>query len=272
MNGLAICAGYGGLELAASRVFTSYRTVCYVEGEAYAASRIVERIQGGLMDEAPIWSDVRTFPCGSFVGRVDILMGGFPCQPHSKAGKLRAFDDPRNLWPSIVELVGVLRPSLLFFENVSNIINTALGTILIDLTRLGYDATWEIVRATEVGAPHQRERWFLLAKLWNAPSLRCLDVQSGTEESGRGGIKAWTLDRTGLDSYGETPPETNTKRALQYHNGGPAENWDIEPGVGRLVDGSSNWVDKIRLLGNGVVPQQAEYALRLLIDRLEGIK
>lgn len=163
LNGLALCAGFGGLEGGLERTLPEYRTVCYVEGEAYPAAVLAQKMEKGTVRKAPIWSNVITFDGKPWRGKVDIISGGFPCQPHSQAGKLLGKDDPRNLWPQIVRIAGEIRPRFMFLENVANINNTYGKEIVGDLAQMGFDAAWCVVRASDVGAPHRRARWFLLA-------------------------------------------------------------------------------------------------------------
>ena len=115
------------------------------------------------MDAAPIWSDLKTFPWAEFRGKVDILTGGYPCQPFSAAGKRAGKDDPRHLWPWIADGIRLLQPRCCFFENVEGHITLGLSTVISDLEELGYRTTWGIFSASEVGAPHQRKRVFILA-------------------------------------------------------------------------------------------------------------
>ena len=172
LNGLALCAGFGGLEGGLERSLPEYRTICYVEGEAYPAAILAQKMEKGTVRKAPIWSNVITFNGKPWRGKVDIISGGFPCQPHSQAGKILGKDDPRNLWPSIVQIIGEVRPRFLFLENVANINNTYGKEIVGNLAQMGFDAAWCVVRASDVGAPHRRARWFLLASHSNnSPEL-----------------------------------------------------------------------------------------------------
>jgi DNA (cytosine-5)-methyltransferase 1 len=347
---LALCAGYGGLEIGIERVFPEYRTVCYVEGEAFAASHLVKKMEEGRMDNAPIWSNVRTFDGKPWSGKVDIISGGFPCQPYSGAGKQMGKEDPRDLWVDFVRIIGEVRPGFLFLENVPNIVKWRLNEIVLDLDLLGYHAAWCVVAASDVGAPHRRKRWFLFAVL---DTERDGFGKSGAEENSlginkrreveAGQSKAFstvdpdTYDSSKLPSGGtilkenrfdigricQAIPYTNSQRgnksrilfkgsngkfinsdgepgAIISHTGGKRnkrirgkhgeayqtwkrkrnfdknnfygrqfeEIWKVEPGMGRLVDGAADWVDRIRILGNGVVPQQAAYALQILGERL----
>jgi len=160
---LGLCAGYGGIELGLKRAIPSLRTIALCEIEAFAISNLVSKMEAGLMDPAPIWPDLKTFPWQSFRDRVDILTGGYPCQPFSAAGKRLGGEDPRHLWPHISRGISILQPRVCFFENVEGHITCGLHHVLCDLGRLGYRTTWGIFSASECGAPHQRKRVFIMA-------------------------------------------------------------------------------------------------------------
>ena len=160
---LGLCAGYGGIELGLKRLIPALRTVALCEIEAFAVANLVAKMEAGLMDPAPIWTDLKTFPWAEFRDRVDILTGGYPCQPFSAAGKRLGTDDPRHLWPYIANGIRLLRPRVCFFENVEGHISLGLREVIADLESLGYEATWGIFSAAEVGAPHQRKRVFIMA-------------------------------------------------------------------------------------------------------------
>lgn len=174
---ISLCAGYGGIDLGLHRVFgQKLRTIAFSEIEAFAVENLLAKMEAGLLPAAPVWTDLRTFPWADFQG-VDILSGGFPCQPFSAAGKRNADSDPRHLFPAIVEGIRHAKPRLVFLENVEGIVSSKLagddwrdpsGTpvllhVLRELERVGYRATAGIFSASEVGAPHQRKRVFILA-------------------------------------------------------------------------------------------------------------
>jgi len=160
---LGLCAGYGGIELGLKRAIPSLRTISLCEIEAFAISNLVAKMEAGLMDPAPIWPDLKTFPWAAFRDRVDILTGGYPCQPFSAAGQRRGKDDPRHLWPYIADGIRLLRPRCCFFENVEGHISLGLSDVIEDLAGMGYRTTWGIFSASECGAPHQRKRVFIMA-------------------------------------------------------------------------------------------------------------
>jgi len=159
---VGLCAGYGGIELGLKRVIPNLRTVALCEIEAFAIANLVAKMEAGLMDPAPIWPDLKTFPWESFRDRVGLLTGGYPCQPFSKAGKRLGTEDPRHLWPFIADGIRAMRPTACFFENVEGHISLGLREVIAELESLGYKATWGIFSACEVGAPHQRKRVFIL--------------------------------------------------------------------------------------------------------------
>jgi DNA (cytosine-5)-methyltransferase 1 len=160
---VGLCAGYGGIELGLKRVLPSLRTIALCEIESFAIANLVAKMEAGLMDAAPVWTDLKTFPWESFRDRVDILTGGYPCQPFSAAGKRAGKEDPRHLWPWIADGIRILRPRVCFFENVEGHISLGLREVIGELESMGYKVSWGIFSAREVGAPHQRKRVFILA-------------------------------------------------------------------------------------------------------------
>lgn len=161
---VSLCAGYGGIDLGLKRAIPSLRTIAFSEIEAFACANLVSKMEAGLLDPAPIWTDLKTFPWSEFHGCVDILSGGYPCQPFSAAGKRLGAEDPRHLWPHISAGIAAMRPSVCFFENVEGHISLGLPDVLQDLAGMGYRTTFCVASASEVGAPHQRKRIFILAE------------------------------------------------------------------------------------------------------------
>jgi DNA (cytosine-5)-methyltransferase 1 len=139
---ISLFSGIGGLDLGVRGAIPT-RTIAYVEREASCARVLAQRASEGLLDEAPIYSDVKSFPAEIFAGKVDILIGGFPCQPFSVAGKQEGSEDERNLWPDTIRLIRSLRPRYAFVENVPGLVSHEyFGTILGDLAQAGFDAEW----------------------------------------------------------------------------------------------------------------------------------
>ena len=164
MNGLALCAGSGGLELGIGLALgEQYRTVCYVERNAYSSATLVARMEDEVLGAAPIWDDIKTFDGAVWRGQVDIVSGGYPCQPFSLAGKRRGQDDPRHLWPDVFRIVQEVQPTFCFFENVAAHLAMGYADVKRDLEGEGYRVTCGIFSAAEVGGNHRRERLFILA-------------------------------------------------------------------------------------------------------------
>ena len=164
LNGLSLCAGIGGLELGLRLALGArYRTVCYVEREVSAACMLVARMADAALDSAPVWDDLTTFDGRRWSGVVDIITAGFPCQPWSVAGERRGTEDERWVWPEIARIIREVEPGIVFLENVPGLANGGVGHVLGDLAEAGFDAEWDLVSAAECGAPHKRERLFILA-------------------------------------------------------------------------------------------------------------
>ncbi len=191
---LSLCSGYSGIGLGLKRVLPSLREIAHVEIEAYAIANLVKKMEESSLPPAPIFTDLKAFPFASFRGCVDILSGGFPCQPFSSAGKRLGTEDPRHLFPYIAKGIGLCRPRLVFLENVEGIISAKMpdGTsvlqyVLRELESLGYRATAGVFSASEVGAAHQRKRVFILAV---ANTLN--ERSQGTHEAGRENQQGWS--------------------------------------------------------------------------------
>jgi len=230
---VSLCAGYGGIDLGLRRVLPGLRTVAYSEIEEYACALLAARMESGHLDPAPIWSDLKTFPFREFHGCVDILSGGYPCQPFSAAGKRRGTDDPRHLWPYIADGIRLCQPSICFFENVEGHITLGLRDVLGDLERLGYQATWGIFSASEVGAPHQRKRVFILAhrKRSRLEGLFSEPRQSADAEFGQRCPSVWP-SRPGEQQHAWEPPRVVANAHRRGLEGAGAKRGRAEDAVG----------------------------------------
>lgn len=160
---LSLCAGVGGLDLGLRVAQPNARTVCFVEIEAYAAAILATRMEQDALDQAPVWTDLRTFDGKPWRGLVDCITAGYPCQPFSVAGKQLGDKDPRHLWPDVFRVVREIDPPLCFFENVPGHLRLGFQQVHDDLRNLGYRVKAGLFTAEEVGASHKRERLFILA-------------------------------------------------------------------------------------------------------------
>ena len=161
---ISLCTGGGGLDLGIELAIQSARAVCLVEREAFAISHLVSAMEEGILAPAPVWSDVGTFDGRPWRGIVDGIIGGIPCQPHSIAGLRLGDDDERDLWSDARHIIVKARPWFVLIENVRGMVSSGgLERVWRDLLRLGYTVEPGLFTASEVGAPHDRERVFILA-------------------------------------------------------------------------------------------------------------
>jgi len=166
---ISLCAGYGGIDIGLGRVLPSIATICSVEIEAYAVANLLEKMETGQVVSHPVWSNIETFDARPFCGKVDILSGGFPCQPFSQAGNQKSTDDERHLFPHIERIIFECKPRIVFFENVEGIISAKVGGteqsvlhhVLQRVERLGYRVTAGLFSAEECCFPHRRKRAFI---------------------------------------------------------------------------------------------------------------
>jgi DNA (cytosine-5)-methyltransferase 1 len=167
---MSLFSGYGGFSLGLRLAGLTTRTICYVEWDKYCQQVIRQRQRDRLLDDAPIWDDIKSFDGRPWRGVVDILSAGFPCQPHSNAGLRKGADDDRNLWPDTLRIIGEVGPGLVILENVPGILvrpddgrEAYGGTVVGELAEIGYMSEWAVISAADAGAPHKRARWWLLA-------------------------------------------------------------------------------------------------------------
>lgn len=164
LNIISLCTGGAGLDLGIELAMPTARPVCLVEREAFAVARLVSAMQQGLLADAPVWSDVRTFDGRKWRGLVDGLIGGIPCQPHSLAGKRKGQDDERDLWSAARRIIVQSGAWFVLIENVGGMLSSGGAERLYrDFQRLGFTSEVGLFTSAEVGASHQRERLFWLA-------------------------------------------------------------------------------------------------------------
>ena len=300
---LSLFTGIGGLDLAAE--WAGFRTVGQCEWADYP-TKVLEK----HWPDVPRWRDIRTLTKESFYERtglrtVDIISGGFPCQPFSVAGKRRGKEDDRYLWPEMLRVIQELRPTWVVGENVAGIVSMALDQVLSDLESIGYACQAFIIPACAVDAPHRRDRCAIVA--WNhdcqpdgreprsavagAPGGQgtesggiCDDVpdpyeiRCGMRRSEGEGVQRPEPPRHEADPGGEAVADAHCVRLeeqgmqrLQKEPGASIADgdwWPAEPDVGRVAHGVPSRVDRLKCLGNAVVPQQF-YPVFRAIARIE---
>lgn len=246
-------SGYGGLEIGISAALGgNTRVLAYVERDAFPVANLVKKMEQGLVDTAPVFTDITQFPYREFRGLVDIACGGVPCQPHSHAGKRQGGADERFLFDDFCDGMAEMRPGIIFIENVEGLLSSKMpdGTLCIRyvlnrLEKIGYcveKSTGEpligIFSASEVGAPHQRKRVFILAY----DSLRGC-VRWGQDEMGGGREVADGIEGVGEFGTGEDVAHL-VSEGLQGHAG------DVH-GAGREGAGAGGPVAAGGLLSGG---------------------
>jgi DNA (cytosine-5)-methyltransferase 1 len=235
MRELALFAGAGGGILGGHLL--GWRTICAVERDAYAAQVLAQRQNDGYLEPFPIWSDVTTFDGKPWRGRVDVISGGFPCQDISAAGRGEGIGGARSgLWSEFARIIGEVRPRYVFVENSPILTSRGLGRVLGDLAALGYDAQWGVLGAADVGAPHQRDRIWIVAD-----SVR-FGLSRG--ENARGGRKIWSRAKQQLSGF------LSPDRWLDISKSG---------GFGES-NGVAFRMDRSKAIGNGQVPAVAARA------------
>tara|TARA_Y100001973_G_C5204594_1_gene340514 strand:- start:2879 stop:3559 length:681 start_codon:yes stop_codon:yes gene_type:complete len=214
--------------------------VAAVEINAYCQRVLRARQADGSLERFPIHDDVYHFDGKPLQGEVDIITAGFPCQDISKANPKGAGinGNKSGAWSEVARIVGEVLPRYVFLENTPALLCRGFDRVLGDLAELGYNAQWCVLGASDVGAPHRRRRLWVLAT--HSHSV-------GLERKLQARTKARTVDRPS--------------------HGSDSDRWKTEPGVCRVVDGMAHRVDRLRAIGNGMVPQCAAAAFHYLLNR-----
>jgi DNA (cytosine-5)-methyltransferase 1 len=263
MNELALFAGAGGGILGGSLL--GWRTVCAVEIDPYCRKVLLARQQDGHLSRFPIWDDIKTFNGKPWRGRVDIVSGGFPCQDISCAGKGAGITGEKSgLWVEMARVIREVRPRFAFVENSSMLTSRGLGYVLGDLAAMGYDARWGVLGAHHAGAPHKRDRiWIVCHPNGNSQSTCTInaEVEVLQKHMADTNIKHDDSRRSRTSKICRERPSTPK---LQRSKSDKGDWWSIEPDVGRVADGVASRVDRLKAIGNGQVPAVVRLAWDIL--------
>ncbi len=284
----SLFSGIGGIDLGLQRAGMTVKW--HSEIDPYAC-----RVLKKHWPDVPNLGNIKEIDWAT-VEPVDVIAGGYPCQPFSTAGKRQGDKDERHLWPYFLRAISELRPRFALLENVRGHLSMGFDRVLGDLAEIGYDAEWQIVSAASVGAPHRRDRIICVAY------PNCCDPSDGRERENVSGQGAgWRHDGSGSASdigqvslgsprqIAEDVADSDiwqigrrhrwhaTNRGQVFgrrHHDGRTQSyegwqwWEVEPDVGRVADGIPARVDRLRGLGNAVVPQVAEYVGRMIMASL----
>ena len=299
MRVLDLFSGIGGFSLGLERA--GMTTAAFVEIDPFC-----RRVLAQHWPSVPIYEDVRKV---GKIENIDLICGGFPCQPHSLAGERKGAEDDRDLWPEFARLIGEIRPRWVVAENVRGLLSSGggafFGSILRDLAGLGYDAQWDCVSAGALGAPHRRERVWIVAypqggdewvrdagegqRSEPKPGKRACPalLSADTEGLGRGAGRtrrpfdgfAWVrnaarwhaanTDRAGLALDEGQSGDTRQEREAAFRDTGPTGwecGWPSEPAVLGVDDGLPDRVDRTKALGNSLAPTIPELIGRAIIE------
>ena len=294
MTHLSLCSGIGGLDLAAE--WAGFETVAQCEIDAYASKVLAKNFPG-----VPNLHDIRTVTNERLaelgIRTPAVISAGFPCQPYSLAGKGLGDRDDRDLWGEVARVVGEIRPRWFVGENTPGLFARSnqryFRRVLDDLAALGYSVGWGIWGACDVGAPHKRKRVFMLG--WNPnskhekkkqklyeknlePSRDSRAISNTNSEQARrlfiGKEKTYTEFRflrgnvPNADGFREQQQKKSKQEIRKWSC--DCSWWETEPDVGRVANGVSARVDRLRCLGNAVVPQQAYPIFKAIAEFEEG--
>ena len=268
----SLFAGIGGIDLGFERA--GFKTIWQVEIDSYC-----RRVLAKHFPDAERFEDVRTVGIGS-LKPVDVIAGGFPCQDISNAGRQEGITGKRSgLWKEFSRIISELRPKYVLVENVAALLGRGIDVVLGDLSSLGYDAEWQIISAADVGAPHLRERVWILAYPGREGVYqrgRNSDAYEEMQDIRRiaGNVLSGEQKISGEILAGSNCPqcegdERAQRISTEYPHISRPGRWEPEPNVGRVANGVPSRMDRLRCCGNAVVPQIPELIARKISDLLD---
>jgi DNA (cytosine-5)-methyltransferase 1 len=253
----SLFSGIGGFDLAAQ--WMGWENVFQVEIDPFC-QKVLEK----NFKNVKRYGDIKEFNGTEYRGTIDVLSGGFPCQPFSSAGKRKGKEDDRFIWPEMLRVVREVKPSFIVGENVAGIIGMAIEQVLTEMEAEGYHTETFIIPACAVNAPHRRDR------VWIIAYHKSQGLQSGIVEGRTEKAVTWTSNDSsvftntnselcghGHNAAVDTVRATKTKIEDGRQPISNSEQWDAEPALDRVADGVPNRVDRIKGLGNAIVPQVA---------------
>ena len=269
MKMLDLFSGIGGFSLAAR--WAGIDTVAFCEKETYC-----QKVLKKNFPSIPVFPDICELKGDDINGTIDIITGGFPCQPFSIAGRKKGTQDDRDLWPQMLRVIQEFKPTWVVGENVANFVNMAFRRTKTDLESEGYEVQPFIIPACGLGASHKRDRVWIVAHADNGfRNGKNQELCTRRETSNSGSSGSRTDDAPNTKSIrqqrgdlSDHPRNKSTNQQIGDQGRGEVEQhlrqWQSEPSVGRVANGVSHRVDRIKGLGNAIVPQVAYQILKAI--------
>lgn len=273
MRTMHLFAGAGG-GLLADRIL-GHTPVVAVEWEPYPCQVLRERAAEGWFPGLRVWEgDVQMFDPSEYTGRVDCIHAGFPCQDISVAGKQAGVGEGTRsgLYREVLRIASAIRPRFIFLENVAAIKSKGLDQVVKDLAIMGYDTRWMCIRASDVGAPHHRDRWFALCYSNSDIEHRGAESQQSDGSIGQtvydelSGLRKNVADTNSAHGKRDERAERSTEKRTKFVK--PSW-WKSEPLVGRVANGVAHRPHRLKAIGNGQVPLQVAVAFTILAKGLK---
>ena len=275
MRVLDLFSGIGGFSLGLERA--GMRTVAFCEIEPFPRAVLAKH-----WPHVPCYHDIHDVTADRLdrdgIHDIGIVTGGYPCQPFSHAGKQRGHEDPRHLWPQMRRVIGEVRPAWVLAENVAGHITLGLDQVLADLEADGYAGRALVIPAAAVDAPHIRQRIWIVARDRDRESACAVNAKAQglpgnmadtdserLERWQRGSVQERAGERATGESGSLPDPDSEPARRVTESRQERRE-WEPEPGVGRVANGIPRRMDRLRALGNSVVPQVVEVIGRAILE------
>ena len=285
MRHLSLFTGIGGFEYAAQTVWgDEWEPVLFCEIDKFCQKVLRKR-----WPEVNICEDIKRLDATGY-GAIDLVTGGFPCQPYSVAGKRRGSEDDRALWPEMLRVISEAKPRWVLGENVTGILNMGFDDMLSDLEAEGYETETLIIPACAIGARHRRDRIWIVAnsgstggiqfndrknhknekqyiqsrERWKAEQVGTEGLHTNATNSGSEGLSGVTCE-----GFGVIPKTNGTSSGCEFGRGSTetiGSPWSTEPAVGRVAHGIPRRVDRLKGLGNAIVPQVAMVIMQAIKD------
>jgi len=263
----SLFSGIGGFDLAAERAGCT--NVFQVENDPWC-----QEILKKNFPSVARYGDITQFNTKPYANKIDLLTGGFPCQPFSIAGKQKGKADNRYLWPEMLKVIREIKPKFIIGENVFGIIKLALDQVLSDLEDSGYATETFVIPACSQNAPHRRDRVWIIAYQKRIQNKLIRYYHSLEKGSRSKDSKTMVLSNTTSQRWQKRQHAQNHGKSLRHYRRTTKSwnYWKTKPTMGRVLDGVSHRLDRIKGLGNAIVPQVAEEIIKGIVDLRKAIK